>query len=179
MESLRFKALDNLSNGLPKVKVEGSQKISAIFNENVFTLETARKYLSDEAFKSLKASVKGGKKIDRNMGSQIANGIRAWAEEKGVTHFTHWFQPLTGLSAEKHDSFFTLKSDGTPIEEFEGAALIQQEPDASSFPNGGLRATFEARGYTAWDPSSPAFIMEIGQGKTLCIPTIFISYTGE
>ncbi len=179
MESLRFKALDNLSNGLPKVKVEGSQKIASIFNENVFTLETARKYLSDEAFKSLKASVKGGKKIDRNMGSQIANGIRAWAEEKGVTHFTHWFQPLTGLSAEKHDSFFTLKSDGTAIEEFDGAALIQQEPDASSFPNGGLRATFEARGYTAWDPSSPAFIMEIGQGKTLCIPTIFISYTGE
>ena len=113
------------------------------------------------------------------MGSQIANGIRAWAESKGVTHFTHWFQPLTGLSAEKHDSFFTLKSDGTPIEEFEGAALIQQEPDASSFPSGGLRATFEARGYTAWDPSSPAFIMEIGQGKTLCIPTIFVSYTGE
>ncbi len=179
MESLRFKALDKLSNGLPKVKVEGSQKIASIFNENVFTLETARKYLSDEAFKSLKASIKGGKKIDRNMGSQIANGIRAWAESKGVTHFTHWFQPLTGLSAEKHDSFFTLKSDGTPIEEFEGAALIQQEPDASSFPNGGLRATFEARGYTAWDPSSPAFIMEIGEGKTLCIPTIFISYTGE
>ena len=179
MESLRFKALDNLSNGLPKIKVEGSQKIASIFNENVFTLETARKYLSDEAYKSLKASIKGGKKIDRNMGSQIANGIRAWAESKGVTHFTHWFQPLTGLSAEKHDSFFTLKSDGTPIEEFEGAALIQQEPDASSFPNGGLRATFEARGYTAWDPSSPAFIMEIGQGKTLCIPTIFISYTGE
>ena len=113
------------------------------------------------------------------MGNQIANGLRAWAESKGVTHFTHWFQPLTGLSAEKHDSFFTLKGDGTPIEEFEGGALIQQEPDASSFPNGGLRATFEARGYTAWDPSSPAFIMEIGNGKTLCIPTIFISYTGE
>ena len=179
MESLRFKALDKLSNGLPGVKVEGSQKITAIFNENVFTQQTARKYLSDEAYKSLVASIKGGKKIDRNMGSQIANGIRAWAEEKGVTHFTHWFQPLTGLSAEKHDSFFTLKSDGTPIEEFEGAALIQQEPDASSFPSGGLRATFEARGYTAWDPSSPAFIMEIGQGKTLCIPTIFVSYTGE
>ncbi len=179
MESLRFKALDNLSAGLPKVKVEGSGKITGIFNENVFTLQVARKYLSDEAYKSLVASSKGGKKIDRNMGSQIANGIRAWAESKGVTHFTHWFQPLTGLSAEKHDSFFTLKSDGTPIEEFEGAALIQQEPDASSFPSGGLRATFEARGYTAWDPSSPAFIMEIGQGKTLCIPTIFVSYTGE
>jgi glutamine synthetase len=179
MESLRFKALDKLSNGLPGINVEGSNKITAIFNENVFTQQVARKYLSDEAYKSLTASIKGGKKIDRNMGSQIANGIRAWAEEKGVTHFTHWFQPLTGLSAEKHDSFFTLKSDGTPIEEFEGAALIQQEPDASSFPSGGLRATFEARGYTAWDPSSPAFIMEIGQGKTLCIPTIFVSYTGE
>src|SRR5690606_11246499 len=123
--------------------------------------------------------IKSGKKIDRNMGSQIAIGMRAWAETKQVTHFTHWFQPLTGLSAEKHDSFFTLKSDGTPIEEFEGGALIQQEPDASSFPSGGLRATFEARGYTAWDPSSPAFIVETAEGKTLCIPTIFVSYTGE
>jgi glutamine synthetase len=161
------------------VKVENLGKIVGIFNENVFTLQVARKYLSDEAYKSLVASTKGGKKIDRNMGSQIANGIRAWAESKGVTHFTHWFQPLTGLSAEKHDSFFTLKSDGTAIEEFDGGALIQQEPDASSFPSGGLRATFEARGYTAWDPSSPAFIMDIGEGKTLCIPTIFVSYTGE
>ncbi|HMC99172.1 MAG TPA: glutamine synthetase III [Ferruginibacter sp.] len=179
MQSLRFKALERLISNPIEVKVEGSEKITGIFNENVFTLQAARKYLSDEAYKSLVASTKGGKKIDRNMGSQIANGLRAWAESKGVTHFTHWFQPLTGLSAEKHDSFFTLKSDGTPIEEFEGAALIQQEPDASSFPSGGLRATFEARGYTAWDPSSPAFIMEIGQGKTLCIPTIFVSYTGE
>ena len=113
------------------------------------------------------------------MANQIASGIRQWAETKGVTHFTHWFQPLTGTTAEKHDSFFTIKGDGTAIEEFDGAALIQQEPDASSFPSGGLRATFEARGYTAWDPSSPAFIMEIGTGKTLCIPTVFVSYTGE
>jgi len=113
------------------------------------------------------------------MANQIANGMRAWAETKGVTHYTHWFQPLTGTTAEKHDSFFTLKSDGTPIETFDGAALIQQEPDASSFPSGGLRATFEARGYTAWDPSSPAFIMNIGDSNTLCIPTIFVSYTGE
>jgi len=113
------------------------------------------------------------------MANQIANGIKAWAESKGVTHFSHWFQPLTGTTAEKHDSFFTVKGDGTPIEQFEGDALIQQEPDASSFPSGGLRATFEARGYTAWDPSSPAFIMDIGNGKTLCIPTIFVSYTGE
>ncbi|MDQ2752259.1 MAG: glutamine synthetase III, partial [Bacteroidota bacterium] len=123
--------------------------------------------------------VKGGKKIDRYVANQIASGIRTWAEAMGVTHYTHWFQPLTGTTAEKHDSFFTIKSDGTAIEEFDGAALIQQEPDASSFPSGGLRATFEARGYTAWDPSSPAFIMEIGNGKTLCIPTIFVSYTGE
>ncbi|RYY70000.1 MAG: glutamine synthetase type III, partial [Chitinophagaceae bacterium] len=177
MNSLRFDAISRLSNA--GVKVDATTKITGVFNENVFTLQTARQYLSDEAYKSLTASVKSGKKIDRSMGNQIANGLRAWAESKGVTHFTHWFQPLTGLSAEKHDSFFTLKGDGTPIEEFEGAALIQQEPDASSFPNGGLRATFEARGYTAWDPSSPAFIMEIGEGKTLCIPTIFISYTGE
>lgn len=179
MNSLRFNAINNLANTQASVKVSNPARVTAVFNENVFTLKTARHYLSDEAYKSLVASVRGGKKIDRSMGNQIANGLRAWAESKGVTHFTHWFQPLTGLSAEKHDSFFTLKGDGTPIEEFEGAALIQQEPDASSFPSGGLRATFEARGYTAWDPSSPAFIMEIGEGKTLCIPTIFVSYTGE
>ena len=179
MNSLRFNAINNLANTQAAVKVSNPTRVTAVFNENVFTLKTARHYLSDEAFKSLQTSIRGGKKIDRSMGNQIANGLRAWAESKGVTHFTHWFQPLTGLSAEKHDSFFTLKGDGTPIEEFEGAALIQQEPDASSFPSGGLRATFEARGYTAWDPSSPAFIMEIGEGKTLCVPTIFVSYTGE
>ena len=179
MNSLRFNAINNLTNNAKDVNVAPTARITAVFNENVFTLKTARHYLSEEAYKSLSASVKTGKRIDRSMGNQIANGLRAWAESKGVSHFTHWFQPLTGLSAEKHDSFFTLKGDGTPIEEFEGGALIQQEPDASSFPNGGLRATFEARGYTAWDPSSPAFIMEIGQGKTLCVPTIFISYTGE
>ncbi len=179
MNSLRFKAIDKLSKSVTNDNPGSPARITAIFNENVFTLKTARHYLSDDAYKSLLASTLGGKKIDRSMGGNIANGLRAWAEEKGVTHFTHWFQPLTGLSAEKHDSFFTLKGDGTPIEEFEGAALIQQEPDASSFPSGGLRATFEARGYTAWDPSSPAFIMEIGHGKTLCIPTIFVSYTGE
>ncbi|HJU45428.1 MAG TPA: glutamine synthetase III [Chitinophagaceae bacterium] len=176
--SLRFKAVNNLS-GNNETTVPATSKITGIFNENVFTLKTAREFLSDEAFKSLKTSVKGGKKIDRTMANQIASGLRQWAESKGVTHFTHWFQPLTGTTAEKHDSFFTIKSDGTAIEEFDGAALIQQEPDASSFPNGGLRATFEARGYTAWDPSSPAFIMEIGHGKTLCIPTVFVSYTGE
>ncbi|HND96011.1 MAG: Glutamine synthetase [Bacteroidetes bacterium ADurb.BinA245] len=177
--SLRFNAIENLStSGEPK-KVEVSAKITNIFGSHVFTLKTAREYLNDEAFKSLQASIKNSQKIDRTMANQIANGIKAWAESKGVTHFSHWFQPLTGTTAEKHDSFFTVKGDGTPIEQFEGDALIQQEPDASSFPSGGLRATFEARGYTAWDPSSPAFIMDIGNGKTLCIPTIFVSYTGE
>ncbi len=175
--SLRFDAISNINN--TETAVPASAKITGIFGTNVFTLKTAREYLSDEAYKSLTTSIRGGKKIDRNVANQIANGIRAWAESKGVTHYTHWFQPLTGTTAEKHDSFFTLKGDGTAIEEFDGAALIQQEPDASSFPSGGLRATFEARGYTAWDPSSPAFIIEIGQGKTLCIPTIFVAYTGE
>jgi glutamine synthetase len=176
--SLRFTALNNLTNTSGE-KVEGVAKITAIFGENVFDIKKARQYLSDEAYKSLLGSIRAGQKIQRSVANQIANGIRAWSESKGVTHYTHWFQPLTGTTAEKHDSFFTLKGDGTPIEEFEGDALIQQEPDASSFPSGGLRATFEARGYTAWDPSSPPFIMDIGTGRTLCIPTIFVSYTGE
>ena len=179
MESLRFNAINHLSGLGKEIIVEGNQKVTSIFGENVFTLKTAREYLSDEAYKSLIASIKTGKKIDRTMGNHIGAGLRHWAEAKGVTHFTHWFQPLTGTTAEKHDSFFTLKGDGTPIEEFDGAALIQQEPDASSFPSGGLRATFEARGYTAWDPTSPVFIMNIGDANTLCIPTIFVSYTGE
>lgn len=177
--SLRFTAIKEVAANRKETVETPSVKVSTIFGENVFTLTTAREYLSDEAYKSLQASIKGSKKIDRAVASQIANGIRAWAEAKNVTHFSHWFQPLTGTTAEKHDSFFTIKSDGTAIQEFDGAALIQQEPDASSFPSGGLRATFEARGYTAWDPSSPIFIMEIGTGKTLCIPTIFVSYTGE
>ncbi|MDQ6813673.1 MAG: glutamine synthetase III, partial [Bacteroidota bacterium] len=177
--SLRFQAISSLQNLFPEVASQQNTKITAIFGENVFTIKTAREYLSDEAYKSLVTSIRGGRKIDRAVAGQIANGIRSWAESKGVTHFTHWFQPLTGATAEKHDSFFTLKSDGTAIAEFDGGALIQQEPDASSFPSGGIRATFEARGYTAWDPSSPAFVMEIGNGKTLCIPTIFVAYTGE
>lgn len=176
--SLRFQALEKLTQK-EVVTVGAPHKTTSFFASNVFTMKVAREYLSDEAFKSLRASLKAGHKIDRNMAHQIANGMRAWAETKGVTHYTHWFQPLTGTTAEKHDSFFTLKSDGTAIEEFDGAALIQQEPDASSFPSGGLRATFEARGYTAWDPSSPPFVIEIGNGKTLCIPTIFVAYTGE
>jgi len=179
MSSLRFNSIHNLTAHPVSVDVKGSPRITQIFGENVFTLKTAREFLSDEAYKSLIGSIKSGNKIDRKMGDQIAAGLKGWSEKKGVTHFTHWFQPLTGATAEKHDSFFTIKSDGSALEEFDGAALIQQEPDASSFPSGGLRVTFEARGYTAWDPSSPPFIMEIGRGKTLCIPTIFVSYTGE
>ena len=177
--SLRTEAVKHVSHVVTPTPNVNAHKITTIFNESVFTLNTAREFLSDEAYKSLVNSNKVAKKIDRAVANQIATGLRSWAESKGVTHFTHWFQPLSGATAEKHDSFFTLKSDGTAIEEFDGAALIQQEPDASSFPNGGLRATFEARGYSAWDPSSPAFIIEIGSGKTLCIPTIFIAYTGE
>lgn len=181
MENLRTKSIREISsysNGHSQL-VGSPTKITGIFGENVFTLKTAREFLSDEAYKSLVTSIRGGKRIDRAVANQISAGIRQWSESKGVTHFTHWFQPLTGSTAEKHDSFFTIKGDGTSIEQFDGDALIQQEPDASSFPSGGIRATFEARGYTAWDPSSPAFIMEIGNGKTLCIPTIFVSYTGE
>lgn len=175
MQSLRFKAIDNL-RVQPDAQAGDSTKITAIFGENVFTLKTAREYLSDEAYKSLVASVKGGKRIDRSMANQISSGIRQWAEAKGVTHYTHWFQPLTGTTAEKHDSFFTLKGDGTAIEEFDGAALIQQEPDASSFPSGGLRATFEARGYTAWDPSSPAFILKQEAVKHFVfLPSLFLT----
>lgn len=176
----RFKALNALTeNESYRKVVEELPPITSIFAENVFTLDKARVFMNDEAYKGLLQSVKGNRKLDRTLAGQIAVGMRAWAQSKGVTHYTHWFQPLTGTTAEKHDSFFTLKSDGTAIEEFDGGALIQQEPDASSFPNGGIRATFEARGYTAWDPTSPAFIYEVANGRTLCIPTIFVSYTGE
>ncbi len=179
MSALRFPALQELRTQERKISHYNGKRISTIFNSNVFTGRVVAEFLSDDAFKSLSASIKAGAKIDRKMADQIASGLKAWSEERGATHFTHWFQPLTGTTAEKHDSFFTIKADGTALELFDGGALIQQEPDASSFPNGGIRATFEARGYTAWDPSSPPFIMETGFGKTLCIPTIFIAYNGE
>ncbi|MEO9004996.1 MAG: glutamine synthetase III [Ginsengibacter sp.] len=179
MQSLRLNALHGLFSDSNIISIPESKKITSFFGENVFDLKKARQFLSDEAYKSLTSSIKNQTKIDRKMGDQIASALKCWAESRNVTHYTHWFQPLTGATAEKHDSFFTLKGDGTALEEFDGAALIQQEPDASSFPSGGIRVTFEARGYTAWDPSSPPFIMEMGNGKTLCIPTIFVSYTGE
>ncbi len=179
MSNLRSEAIRQIHSRPQDVRDYGDKKITEIFASNVFTGKVVREYLSDAAYKSLQNSIKNGVKIDRTMADQIASGLKSWAMDRGVTHFTHWFQPLTGTTAEKHDSFFTLKSDGSALELFEGDALIQQEPDASSFPNGGIRATFEARGYTAWDPTSHPFIMETGNGKTLCIPTIFISYSGE
>lgn len=150
-------------------------KLSELFCQNVFSEETMREYLTKEAFTSIQNAIKRGTKIQRDVADQIAVAMKDWALSKGVTHYTHWFQPLTGSTAEKHDSFFTPFETDRAIERFSGGMLIQQEPDASSFPNGGIRNTFEARGYTAWDPTSPAFIM----GTTLCIPSIFISYTGE
>jgi glutamine synthetase len=138
-----------------------------------------KKHLPEKAYLTVKAAVQSGQKLTRDIADVIAKGMKDWSEEHGCTHFAHWFQPLTGKTAEKHDSFFTLTHDGRVIEEFTGSALVQQEPDGSSFPSGGMRSTFEARGYTVWDPSSPAFIMEVGEGKTLCIPTIFVTYGGE
>ena len=179
MESTRFKSLYQATNR-KRVNVKlPDENISEYFGENVFTIEKMQQYLSKEAYKSVKDSIYNKKKIDMQVAGQVASAMKTWAIEKGAKAYTHWFQPLTGSTAEKHDSFFEPTTTGNGIEAFGGKELIQQEPDASSFPNGGIRQTFEARGYTAWDPSSPAFIMQIGAGITLCIPTIFISYTGE
>ncbi|MFI5219676.1 MAG: glutamine synthetase III, partial [Bacteroidia bacterium] len=156
-----------------------SPKISDYFGSNVFSKDTMQKFLSKEVFKEVSSAIESAQQINRKVAEQVATAMMAWAINKGATHYTHWFQPLTGSTAEKHDSFFELSHDMKAIENFSGSALAQQEPDASSFPSGGIRNTFEARGYTAWDPSSPAFIMESRSGKTLCIPTIFVSYTGE
>lgn len=177
MSSLRFKALEMLSftDFRRDNAVTVPAKLSELFCQNVFSEETMREYLTKEAFTSIQNAIKRGTKIQRDVADQIAVAMKDWALSKGVTHYTHWFQPLTGSTAEKHDSFFTPFESDRAIERFSGGMLIQQEPDASSFPNGGIRNTFEARGYTAWDPTSPAFIM----GTTLCIPSIFISYTGE
>jgi glutamine synthetase len=179
MANLRFQALNAvLSRTIPEVKTPSS-KISDFFGVNVFDKKKMREFLSKEAYQSIVNSIELGESVNREVSEQIAAAMKAWAMSKGATHYTHWFQPLTGSTAEKHDSFFEPTSDGSSIEKFSGDALVQQEPDASSFPNGGIRNTFEARGYTAWDPSSPAFIMESNTGKTLCIPTVFVSYTGE
>ena len=175
MSIFRFNAVEKASNRKAVEASTPDQKVSEYFGENVFNRKTMQKYLSKETFKALTQSIDSGTPIDREIANHVAAGMKMWALEKGVTHYTHWFQPLTDGTAEKHDAFVEHDGNGGMIEEFSGKLLVQQEPDASSFPNGGLRNTFEARGYSAWDPSSPAFIVD----DTLCIPTVFIAYTGE
>ncbi len=174
MSTFRFKALKETLNRTP-IDFKENGKHSENFGINVFSENTMRQYLTKEAFKGVMSSMEHGTKIERKIADQVASSMKDWALSKGVTHYTHWFQPLTGGTAEKHDAFFEPIGGGNAVERFGGDALVQQEPDASSFPSGGIRNTFEARGYTAWDPTSPAFIY----GTTLCIPTIFVAYTGE
>jgi len=175
MANIRFQALQSvLTRVIPEVKTSYN-KISEFYAANVFDKKKMKEFLSTEAYQGIVNSIDKGEPIPRDLAEQVASAMKAWAIGKGATHYTHWFQPLTGSTAEKHDAFFEPTADGSAIERFSGDALAQQEPDASSFPSGGIRNTFEARGYTAWDPSSPAFIM----ARTLCIPTVFVSYTGE
>ena len=174
MSKSRFYALEKALSREP-IKIIEDKKRSEIFGANVFNTPKMRQYLSKEAYNSVLNAVEKGSKIDRKSASTIASGMKDWALSKGATHYTHWFQPLTGSTAEKHDAFFETIDADTAIERFGGSKLVQQEPDASSFPHGGIRNMFEARGYTAWDPTSPAFVY----GTTLYIPTIFVSYTGE
>ena len=178
MAVLRFRALE-VANTRQPVTVTPAGRISEYFGCNVFGPVAMRNTLSADYNKKLEHVIRTGARIEPDLADAVASAMKNWAMSKGATHYTHWFQPLNGSTAEKHDSFFDLTGDGQAIELFKGGALVQQEPDASSFPNGGIRNTFEARGYTAWDPTSPAFIMENAAGKTLCIPTIFVSYTGE
>ena len=174
MATKRLNAYQDVLNREP-INIDYEGKLSDLFGMNVFHAEMMREYLPSDTYKSMMASMHHGVRLDRKNADQVASAMKDWAISKGATHYTHWFQPLTGSTAEKHDAFFKPIGPGKAIERFDGDLLVQQEPDASSFPNGGIRNTFEARGYTAWDPSSPAFVI----GKTLCIPTIFISYTGE
>ena len=175
MNNLRFRALETTMSRRLKNITFPEKKASEYFGELTFNKAAMKEYLSEETFKKVMNSIDLGEKIDRKIADQVATGMKAWALHMGATHYTHWFLPLTGSTAEKHDTFVSPTEGGKAIENFRGSELTQQEPDASSFPSGGIRSTFEARGYTAWDPTSPAFIMD----KTLCIPTIFISYTGE
>lgn len=175
MTNIRFRALEISMQRTRRQLPAIPSRPSAYFGELTFNSAEMSDFLSREAFKAVQSAINQGIKIDRRIADQIASGMKSWAISKGATHFTHWFHPLTGATAEKHDAFITLTEDGRAIENFSGNELVQQEPDASSFPHGGIRNTFEARGYTAWDPTSPAFILD----GTLCIPTIFISYTGE
>ncbi|ARV12724.1 glutamine synthetase type III [Gilvibacter sp. SZ-19] len=174
MAQIRFNALQTaLQRDIKKVEEAGRR--SELFGKHVFNDAAMRQYLTSDAYQTIQAAIEKGDQIDRQTAGHIAAGMKEWAISKGATHYTHWFQPLTGSTAEKHDAFFETQSDGTVIEKLGAGQLVQQEPDASSFPHGGIRNTFEARGYTAWDPTSPAFVY----GTTLCVPTVFVSYTGE
>ena len=175
MAIIRFKALEASMSRIPRIVEAPSKKISEYYGMNVFDKNVMAEYMSKDIYTQVMQTIDEGKTIDRKITNSVASAMKAWAMERNVTHYTHWFQPLTGTTAEKHDAFFEPVGDNSVIERFDGGQLAQQEPDASSLPNGGIRNTFEARGYTAWDPSSPAFII----GNTLCIPTIYISYTGE
>lgn len=175
MTNIRKRALAEFALHKPERFHVEERPVSEFFGENVFDLEKMKRYLSNEAYKAVVDAIELGEKIDRNLADQIASGMKSWAVKMGATHYTHWFHPLTDATAEKHEAFIDPLKGGGVFENFKGSTLIQQEPDASSFPNGGLRNTFEARGYTAWDPSSPAFIID----QTLCIPTVFVAYTGE
>ncbi|MDB9770943.1 glutamine synthetase III [Polaribacter sp.] len=174
MSIIRFNALQETLNRKP-IKIVESEKRSSLFGKNVFNKNAMQQYLTSAAYESVMDAIVHGKRIDRKIADQVAVSMKDWAMSKGATHYTHWFQPLTGATAEKHDAFFESINGSLAVEKFDGEQLVQQEPDASSFSNGGIRNTFEARGYTAWDPTSPAFVYE----TTLCIPTIFVSYTGE
>ena len=175
MSKMRFFALQELANRQPLEVTTPSNKLSDYYGSHVFDRKKMQEYLPREAYKAVTDAIEKGTPINREMADLIANGMKSWAKSLNVTHYTHWFQPLTDGTAEKHDGFIEFGEGTEVIERFSGKLLIQQEPDASSFPNGGIRNTFEARGYTAWDVSSPAFVVD----TTLCLPTIFISYTGE
>lgn len=175
MDSIRFKAVTTAISRKPLDVSIPSGKISEYFGELTFNEAAMKEYLTEETYNKVKSALKYGEKIDRKIADQVASSLKSWALAKGATHYTHWFHPLTGSTAEKHDAFIFPTEGGKAVENFLGSELIQQESDASSFPSGGIRNTFEARGYTAWDPTSPAFILD----NTLCIPTIFVSYTGE
>ncbi len=174
MSRIRFNALQETLQRSP-IKVVQNEKRSTLFGQNVFNKYAMQQYLTRAAYESVMNAIEHGTKIDRKIADQVAVSMKDWAMSKGATHYTHWFQPLTGATAEKHDAFFESINGSLAMEKFDGEQLVQQEPDASSFPHGGIRNTFEARGYTAWDPTSPAFVYE----TTLCIPTIFVAYTGE
>lgn len=175
MENLRFEVVEEAFKKKPLDVITPIERPSEYFGKKVFNRAKMYKYLPREVYEKLIDVIDNGTHLDRSMADAVAKGMKQWADENGVTHYTHWFQPLTGGTAEKHDAFIEHDGKGGMIEEFSGKLLVQQEPDASSFPNGGIRSTFEARGYSAWDPTSPVFIID----DTLCIPTIFISYTGE